>query len=73
QGYRIYLNGELVVENKGRSKTWQPQYHYLDDKARQHLKPGTNVLSATSFMQYFRGKEGDIEVYLEGLDKLPSP
>jgi hypothetical protein len=23
-------------------------------------------------MQYFRGKVGDIEVYLEGLDELPA-
>jgi hypothetical protein len=72
QGYRIHLNGNLVVENKGRSKTWQPRYDYLDAKARQHLKPGINTIAATSFMQYFRGKEGDIEVYLEGLEELPS-
>ena len=71
QGYRIYLNGELVAENRNRSKTWQPQYQYLEAKARQHLRKGTNVLAATSFMQYFRGREGDIEVYLEGLDQLP--
>lgn len=73
QGYRIYLNGHLIKENKGRSKTWMPQ-QFCDDnqnKIRQYLKKGTNVIAATSFLQYFRGKEGNIEVYLEGLKKYP--
>jgi hypothetical protein len=35
------------------------------------LKKGPNVLAATSFLQYFRGKEGAIEVYLEGLKEIP--
>ena len=71
QGYRIYLNGNLVFENKGRSKTWAPRVTYFDDKMKKHLKKGTNVLAATSFMQYFRGKVGNIEVYMEGLKKYP--
>lgn len=73
QGYQIYLNGQLVVENKGRSKTWQPQAIYADErnKIAEHLKKGTNVISAMSFLQYFRGPEGAIEVYLEGLKSLP--
>ena len=29
QGYRIYINGNLVRENKGRSKTWRAQEFYL--------------------------------------------
>jgi Family of unknown function (DUF6288) len=73
QGYRIYLNGHLVAENKGRSKTWQAHVIYADstNKIAEHLKKGTNVIAATSFLQYFRGKEGAIEVYVEGLKKLP--
>lgn len=73
QGYRIYLNGHLVAENKGRSKTWQAHTIYADSKngMAEHLTKGTNVLSATSFLQYFRGKEGNIEVYLEGLKEIP--
>ncbi len=71
QGYRIYLNGNLVFENKGRSKTWAPRVTYFDEKMTKHLNKGTNVLAATSFMQYFRGKEGNIEVYMEGLRKYP--
>ncbi len=73
QGYRIYLNGVLITESKGRSKTWSPRITYSapDGKIHKALKKGTNVLAATSFMQYFKGTEGDIEVYLEGLKELP--
>lgn len=73
QGFRIYLNGQLVAENKGRSRTWQPHMIYDDNRnpIRENLREGVNVLAATSFMQYFRGTEGDIEVFLEGLDRLP--
>jgi len=63
--------GQLVVEQKGRSKTWQPRVTYLDAGMKKHLKKGKNVIAAISFMQYFRGKEGDIQVYLEGLKKFP--
>jgi hypothetical protein len=75
QGYRIYINGELVVETKGRTKTWQPRIEYGDanSKLRKALKPGSNTIAATSFRQYFRGPEGDLEVYLEGLKELPKP
>ncbi len=38
---------------------------------RKVLKKGTNVLTATSFLQYFKGKDGDLEVYLEGIKELP--
>jgi hypothetical protein len=73
QGYRIYINGELIVEGKGRTKNWLPRIEYGDSnsKLRAALKPGTNVIAATSFKQYFKGEEGDIEVYLEGLKSLP--
>jgi hypothetical protein len=37
----------------------------------KHLKKGTNVISAVSLMQYFRGKEGDIYLTMEGLKELP--
>jgi hypothetical protein len=73
QGYRIYLNGQLVVESKGRSKNWQPRMNYPNKRGelRKVLKKGTNVLTATSFLQYFKGKDGDLEVYLEGIKELP--
>ncbi|MBT8045389.1 MAG: hypothetical protein KJO79_10600, partial [Verrucomicrobiae bacterium] len=75
QGFEIYINGQKVVSQKGRSKTWNPRFAYTDknNKLRASLRPGTNVLTAMSFLQYFRGKEGDIEVYVEGLRKLPKP
>ncbi|MBT8036366.1 MAG: hypothetical protein KJO21_02360 [Verrucomicrobiae bacterium] len=73
QGYQIYINGELIVDQKGRSKNWFPRMSYdaPGSKLFKALKPGTNVIAATSFLQYFKGKEGDIEVYLEGLKELP--
>lgn len=71
QGFRIYINGNLVVENKGRSKTWMAQERYLDEKMKKHLKKGKNVIAAIGFLQYFRGKEGNVEVVLEGLKKYP--
>jgi len=73
QGYRIYLNGQLVAEQKRRSKNWWPKTNYPSKRGdyRKFLKKGTNVLAATSFLQYFKGKDGDLEVYLEGLKELP--
>lgn len=72
QGYRIYLNGEPVVEERGRSRNWQPRTTPLNGEMRSLLKPGRNVISAISFLQYFgRGPEGDLEVYLEGLREFP--
>lgn len=71
QGYRVYLNGELLLENKGRTKNWSPRITYFDERMKQLLKKGTNVIAATSFLQYFRGKEGNIEVYVEALEELP--
>lgn len=38
---------------------------------KQLLEKGTNVIAATSFLQYFRGKEGNIEVCVEVLEELP--
>ena len=38
---------------------------------KKHLKKGTDVIAANSFLQYFRGKEGIIEVYMEGLKEYP--
>jgi hypothetical protein len=75
QGYRIYINGELVSESKGRTKNWLPRIEYGDatSKLRKALKPGANVIAATSFRQYFKGPEGDLEVYLEALKDLPKP
>lgn len=75
QGYRIYINGELIAENKGRTKNWLPRIEYGDSasKLRKALKPGANVIAATSFRQYFKGPEGDLEVYLEGLKQVPKP
>lgn len=74
QAYRIYINGQLVYETNSRSKNWFPRIEYGDatSKLRKALKPGTNVIAATSFRQYFKGPEGDIEVYLEGLKTLPA-
>lgn len=75
QGYRVYINGTLVAEDRGRHRTWWPRMTYAKpgDKLYKALKPGTNLIAVTSFLQYFRGKEGDLEVYLEGLKSLPSP
>ena len=75
QGYRIYINGQLVCESEGRSKNWFPRIEYGDatSKIRKALKPGTNVIAATSFRQYFKGPDGDLEVYLEALKELPKP
>ncbi len=65
----------MITESKGRSKGWSPRIEYGDanSKLRKALKPGANVIAATSFRQYFRGPEGDLEVYLEGLNSLPKP
>ena len=76
QGYRIYVNGQLVAENRGRAKNWWPRMEYGDSnsKLRAALKPGTNLIAATSFKQYFKGvDEGDLEVFLEALKSLPKP
>lgn len=75
QGFRIYVNGQLVAENKGRTKNWLPRMEYSDanGKLRKALKPGPNVIAVTSFRQYFKGPDGDLEVYLEGLKSLPKP
>ena len=74
QGYRVYVNGQLVCESKGRSKNWFPRIEYgnATSNLRKALKPGTNVIAATSFRQYFRGPDGDLEVYLEALKSLPA-
>jgi len=74
QAYRIYINGQLVYETNTRSKNWFPRIEYGDarSKLRKALKPGSNVIAATSFRQYFKGPDGDIEVYLEGLKSLPA-
>lgn len=71
QGYRIYLNGHLLTAKRGRSRTWAPRRTYLDDESMQYLKKGRNVIAAMSFLEYFRGKRGNIEVYVEGLKDLP--
>ena len=75
QGFRIYINGQLVAENKGRTKNWLPRIEYGDSasRLRKALKQGTNVIAATSFRQYFKGADGDLEVFLEGLKELPKP
>jgi hypothetical protein len=72
QGYDVYLNGHRIGGNAGRSKSWAARQHYLDDEMRKHLKPGKNVIAATSFLQYFRGKVGGVHVYVEALKAFPS-
>ncbi len=71
QGFEVYLNGQRIISNTARSKTWSPQSYILDDKMRQHLKAGRNVLTAVSFLEYFRGKNGNIDVYIEALRDWP--
>jgi len=71
QGFVVHINGEHVAEDRSRSRTWQGRDIYLDEKARSHLKPGRNVITALSFMQYFRGKDGGLDLYLEGLRQFP--
>jgi len=71
QGYDVYLNGQLVASERGRSKTWQARRRTFDAKMREHLKVGTNVIAVRSFLQYFRGKDGGVDVFVEGLRELP--
>ncbi|MFU8893556.1 MAG: DUF6288 domain-containing protein [Luteolibacter sp.] len=72
QGFKIYLNGEPVAENRGRNRTWNRQQAFLNENTRKHLRKGRNVIAALSFMQYFRGTpEGGIEVQIEGLRQFP--
>ena len=71
QGYRIYLNGEPIAENRGRTRNWNPRETFLDGDARSHLRKGRNVFAIMSFKQYFRGTEGGVDLYLEGLRKFP--
>jgi len=71
QGYRVYLNGHPIITEKSRSKTWQARETYLDDAMKKYLRKGTNIIAATGFLQYFRGKEGDIAIFVESLDQLP--
>lgn len=71
QGYDVYLNGQRIAANKGRSKTWQAQQNYFNDNMKRHLKPGTNVIAARGFLQYFRGRGGGIDIFVERLDQLP--
>lgn len=75
QGFDIYINGQKVESVSARTKNWSPRISYSDqnNQLRESLKPGTNVIAAKSFLQYFRGKEGDLEVYLEGLREMPRP
>ena len=75
QGYRIYLNGHLIAENAYKSKRWNRRFSYSDKKnvIREHLKKGTNVIAAMTFLELAPRKDGGIEVYLEGLKQLPKP
>lgn len=71
QGYDIFLNGHRIASERGRSKTWGARQTYFDDKMKQHLKVGRNTIAARSFMQYFRGVDGGIDVFIEKLETLP--
>ncbi len=71
QGYRIYLNGEPVGGEQGRSRTWQARQSFLGADDRRHLREGRNVVAVLTFMQYFRGTDGGVDVYLEGLREFP--
>lgn len=71
QGFEIYLNGHRISEVRGRSRTWQPRITNFNDAMKAHLREGTNVLAARSFLQYFRGKEGNMTIYIEALPAFP--
>jgi len=71
QGFEVYLNGRRIEEVRGRSRTWQPRITNFTASMREHLREGTNVLAARSFLQYFRGKEGNITIYIEALPAFP--
>jgi len=71
QGYEVYLNGNRIRQERGRSRTWQPRITHFDASMEEHLREGTNVLAARSFLQYFRGKEGNMEIYIEALPDFP--
>ena len=47
------------------------QERYFSEAMRKQLKVGTNVIAVRSFLQYFNGKEGALDVHLEGLRELP--
>ncbi|MCF7956859.1 MAG: hypothetical protein K9M57_00280 [Phycisphaerae bacterium] len=70
QGHRSPEKGHKG-ENKGRFKTWWTHEIYHDKRMKKHLKKDSNVIAATSSLQYFHGKDGNIEVCLEGLEKCP--
>lgn len=72
QGYNLYLNGHLIRTEEGRTKPSVVRWIYLDDKMKQHLKTGRNVIAIQSFLEYFRGQNGYLDVYLEGLDSFPA-
>jgi hypothetical protein len=73
QGYRIYLNGHLIAENAYKSKRWNRRFSYSDKKnvIREHLKKGTNVIAAMTFLELAPRKDGGLEIYLEGMKDLP--
>jgi hypothetical protein len=71
QGYEVYLNGQKLVESKGRSKTWGARTTYFNDKMIGQLKVGKNVIAVRSFLQYFRGRDGGVDVFVEKLEQLP--
>ena len=72
QGYDVYLNGHKIVNNSARSRNWVGRQRYFNDKMKQHLKVGRNVIAVRSFLQYFRGRGGGVDVFVEKLEKLPS-
>ncbi len=72
QGFRVFINGEQVAEERGRSRTWGARHVFLNENTAKHLREGRNVIAVMSFMQYFRGRDGGIDVYLEGLRQFPN-
>lgn len=71
QGYRIYLKANLIAEDRSRSEIRAPRRYCLNDKAKERFKTGRNAIAATSFLECFRGKAGNIEVSVEGLWEFP--
>lgn len=71
QGYRLYLNGHPIITDKNPSKNWNARTTYLDESIKKHLRPGTNVIAATSFLQYLPKKLGGLDVHIETLRNPP--
>jgi hypothetical protein len=71
QGYDVYLNGRHIVSNRHHQRGFPARRHFVDAKMRQHLKVGTNVIAARSFLHTAGGRDGGLDLFVEALRELP--